>query len=123
MRISDWSSDVCSSDLSDCVILLDHRVHNQVSTRRLRIVKYRGTAHGTNEYPFLIDAAGFSVLPVSAIALNHKVSEERISSGIADLDAMLSGGGFHRSSRLPASGVAGAETGRASGRERGGQNV
>src|SRR3546814_758428 len=127
MRISDWSSDVCSSDLkerglttvitaergdgtftrsgleeyvSDCVILLDHRVHNQVSTRRLRIVKYRGTAHGTNEYPFLIDADGFSVLPVSAIALNHKVSEERISSGIADLDAMLSGGGFHRGSSI-----------------------
>src|SRR3546814_739359 len=63
--------------VSDCVILLDHRVHNQVSTRRLRIVKYRGTAHGTNEYPFLIDADGFSVLPVSAIALNHKVPEER----------------------------------------------
>src|SRR3546814_18033757 len=108
MRISDWSSDVCSSDLSDCVILLDHRVHNQVSTRRLRIVKYRGTAHGTNEYPFLIDADGFSVLPVSAIALNHKVPEERISSGIADLDAMLRGGGFHRGSSILVSGVAGA---------------
>src|SRR3546814_913591 len=94
--------------VSDCVILLDHRVHNQVSTRRLRIVKYRGTAHGTNEYPFLIDADGFSVLPVSAIALNHKVSEERISSGIADLDAMLSGGGFHRGSSILVSGVAGA---------------
>src|SRR3546814_4205627 len=91
-----------------CVILLDHRVHNQVSTRRRRIIKSRGTAHGTDEDPFLIDADGFSVLPVSAIALNHKVSEERISSGIADLDAMLSGGGFHRGSSILVSGVAGA---------------
>ena len=82
--------------VSDCVILLDHRVQNQVSTRRLRIVKYRGTAHGTNEYPFLIDQDGFSVLPVSSLGLNHKVFEDRISSGIADLDNMLAGGGFHR---------------------------
>lgn len=82
--------------VSDCVILLDHRVQNQISTRRLRIVKYRGTAHGTNEYPFLIDEDGFSVLPVSSLGLNHKVFEERISSGIADLDDMLAGGGFHR---------------------------
>jgi circadian clock protein KaiC len=94
--------------VSDCVILLDHRVHNQISTRRLRIVKYRGTAHGTNEYPFLIDEDGFSVLPVSAIALNHQVSEERISTGIPDLDTMLSGGGLHRGSSILVSGVAGA---------------
>lgn len=94
--------------VSDCVILLDHRVENQISTRRLRIVKYRGTAHGTNEYPFLIDEDGFSVLPVSAIGLNHAVSDERISTGIADLDAMLSGGGFHRGSSILVSGVAGA---------------
>ena len=94
--------------VSDCVILLDHRVHNQVSTRRLRIVKYRGTAHGTNEYPFLIDQDGFSVLPVSSLGLNHKVSEERISSGIADLDGMLTGGGFHRASSILVSGVAGS---------------
>ena len=94
--------------VSDCVILLDHRVHNQVSTRRLRIVKYRGTAHGTNEYPFLIDQDGFSVLPVSSLGLNHKVSEERISSGIADLDSMLTGGGFHRASSILVSGVAGS---------------
>src|SRR3546814_17691479 len=90
MRISDWSSDVCSSDpftrsgleeyVSDCVILLDHRVHNQVSPRRLRIVKYRGTAHGTNEYPFLIDADGFSVLPVSAITLNHRSEESPVGN-------------------------------------------
>ncbi|HTJ02154.1 MAG TPA: circadian clock protein KaiC [Methylovirgula sp.] len=94
--------------VSDCVILLDHRVTNQVSTRRLRIVKYRGTAHGTNEYPFLIDQDGFSVLPVSSLGLNHKVFEERISSGIKDLDAMLAGGGFHRGSSILLTGVAGS---------------
>jgi circadian clock protein KaiC len=94
--------------VSDCVILLDHRVQNQVSTRRLRIVKYRGTAHGTNEYPFLIDQDGFSVLPVSSLGLDHKVFEERIPSGIADLDAMLTGGGFHRASSILVSGVAGS---------------
>ena len=94
--------------VSDCVILLDHRVHNQISTRRLRVVKYRGSAHGTNEYPFLIDQEGFSVLPVSALGLNHKVFEERISSGIADLDAMLAQGGFHRGSSILVSGVAGS---------------
>lgn len=95
--------------VSDCVILLDHRVTNQISTRRLRIVKYRGTAHGTNEYPFLIDEDGFSVLPVSALALAHKVYDDRISSGVPDLDAMLgSGGGFYRGSSILLSGVAGS---------------
>lgn len=94
--------------VSDCVLLLDHRVHNQISTRRLRIVKYRGTAHGTNEYPFLIDEDGFSVLPVSSLGLNHKVFEERISSGVPDLDKMLSGGGFHKGSSILLSGVAGS---------------
>lgn len=94
--------------VSDCVILLDHRVHNQISTRRMRIVKYRGTAHGTNEYPFLIDQDGFSVLPVSSLGLSHQVFEERIRSGIPDLDAMLSGGGFHRGSSILVSGVAGS---------------
>lgn len=94
--------------VSDCVILLDHRVHNQVSTRRLRIVKYRGTAHGTNEYPFLIGEDGFSVLPVSSLGLAHQVFEERITSGIPDLDAMLTGGGFHRGSSILLSGVAGS---------------
>jgi circadian clock protein KaiC len=94
--------------VSDCVILLDHRVENQISTRRLRIVKYRGTAHGTNEYPFLIDEDGFSVLPVSSLGLNHAVYDERISTGIADLDAMLGGGGFHRGSSILVSGVAGS---------------
>ncbi|MDE2404549.1 MAG: circadian clock protein KaiC [Sphingomonadales bacterium] len=94
--------------VSDCVILLDHRVHNQVSTRRLRIVKYRGTAHGTNEYPFLIGEDGFSVLPVSSLGLAHKVFDERITSGVPDLDRMLSGGGFHRASSVLVSGVAGS---------------
>jgi circadian clock protein KaiC len=94
--------------VSDCVILLDHRVHNQVSTRRLRIVKYRGTAHGTNEYPFLIGADGFSVLPVSSLGLGHQVFEDRISTGVADLDEMLAGGGFHRGSSILLSGVAGS---------------
>ncbi len=94
--------------VSDCVILLDHRVHNQISTRRMRIVKYRGTAHGTNEYPFLIDEDGFSVLPVSSLGLDHKVFEERISSGVADLDAMIVGHGFHRGTSILVSGVAGS---------------
>ncbi|QIP07139.1 circadian clock protein KaiC [Bradyrhizobium symbiodeficiens] len=94
--------------VSDCVILLDHRVDNQISTRRLRIVKYRGTAHGTNEYPFLIDEDGFSVLPVSSLGLGHKVFDERISTGVPDLDAMLSGGGFYRGSSILLTGVAGS---------------
>ena len=94
--------------VSDCVILLDHRVENQISTRRLRIVKYRGTAHGTNEYPFLIDEDGFSVLPVSSLGLGHKVFDERISTGVPDLDAMLTGGGFYRGSSILVTGVAGS---------------
>ena len=93
--------------VSDCVILLDHRVTDQVSTRRLRIVKYRGTAHGTNEYPFLIDEDGFSVLPVTSLGLQHEVSEERISSGVARLDTMLGGKGFYRGTTILVSGTAG----------------
>jgi circadian clock protein KaiC len=93
--------------VSDCVILLDHRVTDQVSTRRLRIVKYRGTAHGTNEYPFLIDEDGFSVLPVTSLGLQHEVSEERISSGVPRLDTMLGGEGFYRGSTILVSGTAG----------------
>jgi len=77
--------------VSDCVIFLDHRVTEQVSTRRMRIIKYRGTSHGADEFPFLIDDRGFSVLPSSSMRLNHKVSNERISSGVPDLDAMLAG--------------------------------
>jgi circadian clock protein KaiC len=93
--------------VSDCVILLDHRVTDQVSTRRLRIVKYRGTAHGTNEYPFLIDEEGFSVLPVTSLGLQHHVSDERISSGVPRLDTMLGGEGFYRGSTVLVSGTAG----------------
>ena len=80
--------------VSDAVILLDHRVHDQVSTRRLRVVKYRGSYHGTNEYPFLIDATGISVLPVSSMALAHHASLDRISTGIPHLDGMLGGKGY-----------------------------
>jgi circadian clock protein KaiC len=94
--------------VSDCVILLDHRVTDQVSTRRLRIVKYRGTAHGTNEYPFLIDEDGFSVLPVTSLGLAHEVSEERVPTGIARLDAMLGGGGYYKGSTVLVSGTAGS---------------
>ena len=93
--------------MSDCVILLDHRVNDQVSTRRLRIVKYRGTAHGTNEYPFLIDEDGFSVLPITSAGLEHVASDERISTGIARLDAMLGGTGVYRGSSVLVSGTAG----------------
>jgi circadian clock protein KaiC len=93
--------------VSDCVILLDHRVNDQVSTRRLRIVKYRGTTHGTNEYPFLIDEAGISVLPVSQTGLDHAVSNERVSSGVPRLDAMLGGKGYYRGSSILISGTAG----------------
>jgi circadian clock protein KaiC len=93
--------------VSDCVILLDHRVSEQVSTRRLRVVKYRGTAHGTNEYPFLIDEQGFSVLPITSAGLNHVASSERLSTGIARLDAMLGGQGIYRGSSVLISGTAG----------------
>jgi circadian clock protein KaiC len=93
--------------VSDAVILLDHRVHDQVSTRRLRVVKYRGSHHGTNEYPFLINADGISVLPVSSLALQHKAPLERVSSGVVQLDEMLSGKGYYRGSTILVSGSAG----------------
>ena len=94
--------------ISDCVIFLDHRVHNQVATRRLRIVKYRGSAHGTNEYPALIDEQGLSVLPISSLGLAHPVSTARVSSGIARLDAMLAGKGYWKGSSILVSGTAGS---------------
>lgn len=93
--------------VSDCVILLDHRVVNQISTRRLRVVKYRGSVHGTNEYPFLIDEDGISVLPITSLLLNHEVSNQRISSGIAGLDQMMDNKGFFRGSSILVSGSAG----------------
>lgn len=93
--------------VSDCVILLDHRVNDQSSIRRLRIVKYRGSTHGTNEYPFLIDEDGFSILPVTSLGLNYFSSSERISTGIGRLDTMLSGKGYFRASTILVSGTAG----------------
>lgn len=93
--------------VADCVILLDNRVQNQISTRRMRIVKYRGTSHGTNEYPFVIDENGFSVLPITSIGLNHKAPTQRISSGVDRLDNMLEGKGFYRASSILVSGTAG----------------
>jgi circadian clock protein KaiC len=93
--------------VSDCVILLDHRVNDQSSIRRLRIVKYRGSTHGTNEYPFLIDEDGFSVLPVTSLGLNYFSSHDRISTGIPRLDTMLSGKGYFRNSTVLVSGTAG----------------
>jgi circadian clock protein KaiC len=94
--------------VSDCVILLDHRVYDQVSTRRLRVVKYRGSTHGTNEYPFLIDSDGLTVMPITAAGLLHDVSDERVSTGVPRLDHMLGGGGYYRGSTVLVSGTAGA---------------
>jgi circadian clock protein KaiC len=93
--------------VSDCVILLDHRVYDQVSTRRLRVVKYRGSIHGTNEYPFLIDNDGITVIPVTSVKLDKKVSSERVSTGIPDLDDMFGGKGFFRGTSILVSGTAG----------------
>ena len=93
--------------VSDAVILLDHRVQEQVSTRRLRIVKYRGSHHGTNEYPFLIDREGLSVLPVTSLGLTHPAIAERVSTGVTRLDDMLSGRGYYRGSTVLLSGTAG----------------
>ena len=94
--------------VSDCVILLDHRIHDEISTRRLRIVKYRGSTHGTNEYPFLIDEHGISVLPLSSLGLDHSAPTVRISTGITRLDGMLGGKGFYRGSSILLSGTSGA---------------
>jgi circadian clock protein KaiC len=93
--------------VSDCVILLDHRVDDQLSTRRLRVVKYRGSEHGTNEYPFLIDSDGISVLPISSLGLDYPASTKRIASGVPELDVMLSNKGYFRGSSILISGTAG----------------
>ncbi len=93
--------------VSDCVILLDNRVHDQVTTRRLRIVKYRGSSHGTNEYPFLIDDRGISVMPITSAGLQHKISSEVVPTGTPDLNAMFGLGGFYRGSSVLISGLAG----------------
>jgi circadian clock protein KaiC len=93
--------------VSDCVILLDHRVVDQMATRRIRVVKYRGSAHGTSEYPFLIGTRGIAVLPVTSLQLTHDAGEERITTGIPDLDDMLGGDGYYRGSSVLVSGTSG----------------
>lgn len=93
--------------VSDCVISLSHRTVDEVSTRRMRIVKYRGSNHGTNQYPFLINDRGFSILPITSIGLDHPASEEKISTGLPKLDKILMGGGFYKGSSVLVSGTAG----------------
>jgi len=93
--------------VADCVIFLSHKVDQQIATRRLRIVKYRGSAHGTNEYPFLIDEQGFSVMPISSIGLDHAASKERVSTGIPRLDTMIGGKGYYKGSSVLVTGTAG----------------
>ena len=93
--------------VSDAVIVLDHRVEGQMATRRLRFVKYRGSLHGTDEYPFLIDEQGISILPITSLGLDYDVSSERVSTGIPRLDGMLAGQGYYRGSSVLVSGTAG----------------
>ena len=93
--------------ISDCVIILDNRLENQISTRRLRIAKYRGSSHGTNEYPFLIEETGISIVPITSVGLSHKVTTERVSTGIPRLDNMLGGKGFFKGSSVIITGPAG----------------
>ena len=94
--------------VSDCVIVLDHRIREEISTRRMRVVKYRGSTHGANEYPFLIDEHGISVLlPISTLGLDHEAPDDRISTGIERLDGMMGGRGFYRGSSILLSGTSG----------------
>src|SRR5689334_6497386 len=93
--------------ITDCVIVLDHRVIDQNATRRLRVMKYRGSTHGANESPFFIDEAGISVLPIASLGLEHKVSGGRLSTGVTALDEMLGGKGYLRSSSILVSGSPG----------------
>jgi circadian clock protein KaiC len=94
--------------VSDCVILLDHRIKDQISARRMRIVKYRGTKHGADEYPFLLDEQGISIVPLTSSQLQHTVSNDRVSSGVPDLDEMLEGKGYYRGSSILISGTSGS---------------
>jgi circadian clock protein KaiC len=94
--------------VADCVILLDHRVRDQVSTRRLRIVKYRGSPHGTNEYPFIISSDGISVLPITSLLLDHTALPTRVPTGVPSLDALFEGGGYHKGSSILVTGAAGS---------------
>jgi circadian clock protein KaiC len=107
--------------VSDCVIFLEHLLFEEVATRRLRIVKYRGSTHGTNEYPFLIDKTGISVLPITSLELVHNASSERISTGIPRLDTMFEGKGYYRGSSILVSGTAG--TGKSSVAAKFGESV
>jgi circadian clock protein KaiC len=93
--------------VADCVILLDHRVDGQMATRRLRVVKYRGSSHGTSEYPFLIDEGGISILPITSMQLAHEAGTERVSSGVQGLDVMMGGKGYYRGSSVLVAGTAG----------------
>ena len=93
--------------ISDCIILLDNRVRQQVSTRRIRVIKYRGSNHGTNEYPFVIDNNGLSVIPITATGLDHPGTAEKVSTGIPSLDKLFKGGGYTRGSTILISGTAG----------------
>lgn len=93
--------------ISDCVLFLDNRVEHQITTRRIRVVKYRGSAHGTNEYPFLIDDQGISVLPITSAGLSHSTNNDAVSTGVTSLDGMLGIGGFYRGSSVLISGTAG----------------
>jgi circadian clock protein KaiC len=93
--------------ISDCVILLDHQVTETVLTRRLRVVKYRGSTHGMNEYPFLIESDGISVLPVTSMELKHAARDDRVSTGVPALDAMFGGSGYFRGSSILVSGTSG----------------
>ncbi|KKG35398.1 circadian clock protein KaiC [Methanosarcina mazei] len=94
--------------VADCVIFLDNRMEEQIATRRLRIIKYRGSKHGTNEYPFMIEEDGMSVLPITSLGLEHEASRERISTGIPRLDTMLGGQGYYRGTTILISGTAGS---------------
>ena len=93
--------------ISDCIILLDNRVRQQVSTRRVRVVKYRGSNHGTNEYPFVIDKNGLSVIPITSTGLDHPGTAEKVSTGIPSLDKLFAGKGYARGSTVLISGTAG----------------
>ncbi len=93
--------------VADCVIFLDHRVTEQVSTRRIRVVKYRGSTHGTNEYPFMINSSGISVLPITALGLDYEASSDRVSTGLSGLDQMMGGLGYFCGSSVLVTGTAG----------------
>ena len=93
--------------ISDCIILVDNRVREQIATRRIRVIKYRGSNHGANEYPFVIDQGGLSVIPITSAGLDQPGTAERVATGIASLDKLFQGGGYTRGSTILASGTAG----------------